>query len=79
MRPLLEEMLRAAAIPAKKLPAGTELHTRRKQNKTYDFYLNSTPDPVRIDDISGTDLLTGQSLTGTATIPRLGALVSQRF
>ena len=78
MRGLLAEMLKNAGIPARRLPEGVEFHSRRSESCYYDFYLNTGSEPAQVEDVYGTDLLTGEEFRGEAVIPSLQVLVLKR-
>ncbi len=79
MTPLFEKMLAQAGIPAKKLPQGVEYHERCAGEERYGFYLNSTPNPVTLEGVTGLELLTGEILQGGLALKPMGAAVVQSF
>ncbi len=61
-------LLDESGIEAKKLPAGTEYHVRYGEEYKYEFYLNISDDIIEIDDISGTDMNSGDEISGNAVL-----------
>lgn len=75
MTSLFEQMLAEAGIPVRKLPEGVEYHVRTGEEGIYEFYLNADCESREVEDVRGTDLLTGESLEGMLTLPGYGAAV----
>ena len=75
MSPLFERMLADAGIPVRKLPQGVEGHVRTGEEGVYEFYLNWNAKEVSISDVKGTNLLSGEKLSGILTLPQYGVAV----
>ncbi len=69
------DMLDAAGIAYGKLPACIEKHSRYCDDVTYDFYLNSTKEPITVDGVKGTELLTGQLADGSYTVAGISTAI----
>lgn len=69
------DMLDAAHVAYDKLPVGIEKHTRYADDITYDFYLNSTKNPVKIDGITGTELLTNTVADGSYVVGPISSAI----
>lgn len=69
------DMLDAAHVAYDKLPVGIEKHTRYADDITYDFYLNSTKKPVKIDGITGTELLTNTVADGSYVVGPISSAI----
>ena len=69
------DMLDAAHVAYDKLPVGIEKHTRYADDITYDFYLNSTQNPVKIDGITGTELLTNTVADGSYVVGPISSAI----
>lgn len=70
MKSLFEQMLADAGIAVRKLPEGVECHTRQSEDKCYTFYLNCTEETQQVEDVHGTDLLTGAKIDGVLTLEK---------
>lgn len=70
MKCLFEQMLTNAGIAVRKLPEGVECHTRRSEDKYFTFYLNCTEETQQVEDVHGTDLLTGEQIDGMLTMEK---------
>ncbi len=69
------DMLDAAHVAYDKLPVGIEKHTRYADDITYDFYLNSTKKPVKLDGITGTELLTNTVADGSYVVGPISSAI----
>ena len=75
MEALFVQMLADARIPVRKLPDGVECHVRTGQEGTYAFYCNGSPEKREISGVEGTNLLNGEKIQGTLTLPGYGTAV----
>lgn len=75
MRPLFSRMLSDAGIPERILPEGVESHVRTGKEGSYAFYLNYETSPARVEQVYGTDMLTGKSVQGELSLEGYGAAV----
>lgn len=71
---LYRQLLVQAGIQGKDLPSSVEYHIREGNDATYEFYLNFSEETV-ILDLSGKDLLSGESYHGKVSCPPDGAFV----
>lgn len=77
MRDIFIEMARKAKVEHKKLPLGTEYHKRVADGESYEFYLNNTEDVVTVEDVTGTNLLNGEKVSGVLELGRYETAVIQ--
>lgn len=75
MRPLFERMLADAGIPVKALPEGVEYHLRTGEEGSYAFYLNCTTEEKTVTGVKGLELLTGNKIKDSITLPEYGVAV----
>ena len=78
MTKLLGQLLEKAGITTYQLPEGVEHCTREADGKVFDFYLNCAEKPVDVDVVSGTEILTGQEVSGTYHLETYGVCVISR-
>ncbi|MBR5637080.1 MAG: beta-galactosidase [Pseudobutyrivibrio sp.] len=75
---IYREMLEHASVPFKKLPDGIEMHSRFAEDIRYDFYLNPTSETKIIPDVSGTDLLTEENISGELKLEKYQIAIIKR-
>ncbi len=69
LKALFDKVLGALGIDSVTLPAGLELKTRCKGDKTYRFLINHTAQPISCDlALSGYDLLSQESIQGITEV-----------
>ncbi|MFC4809123.1 beta-galactosidase [Paenibacillus sp. GCM10023250] len=79
---LLGELCRAKDIrPLPGKAPGVEVTRRERDGKSYLFVLNhnETEATVRLDGLSGTDLITGQAVSGDVRLAGRGVLIVEHF
>lgn len=75
MKHLFAQMLTNADVAMRRLPKGVECHTRQSDNQCYTFYLNCTQETQTVEDVHGTDLLTGTVINGVLTMDKYQVVV----
>ncbi|MCQ2559027.1 MAG: Beta-galactosidase C-terminal domain, partial [Oscillospiraceae bacterium] len=50
-------------------------HVRYGEKYRYEFYLNTSGQPAELNELCGTDLLSGRELSGTAELETNGVLI----
>lgn len=75
MMPLFEQMLSNVGIETKELPENIEYHKRTGDEGTYEFYLNFSDKAQVLENVHGTDLVSGAKLEGKAEIQGYNVLV----
>lgn len=73
-----ERLFAEAGITQEKYPAGIEHHVRYGEGKRFDFFLNLGETDVELSDITGTDLLTGDRLSGKAVIQPKRSIIVEK-
>jgi beta-galactosidase len=76
-RDLLRDVARSSSIPCRDLiPDSIEVTCRIKGGQRYTFYLNYSPQAVRVDLVEpGVDLLSGRQVAGSTEIPGFDLLI----
>lgn len=61
-------------------PAGVEVSVREKDGTTFTFLLNHNAEEVTVDigEASAVELISGQSLSGTVTLPARGVMILEK-
>ena len=75
MVPLFEKMLTDAGIAVRRMPEGVEYHVRTGEEGVYEFYLNCSGETVRVEDVRGLDLVTGNTVNGSLVLDGYGVAV----
>lgn len=75
MQHLFEKLFTEAGIQIYKLPDGVERHTRKADGTEFTFYLNCTEETQNIENVQGTDILTGKETNGTLVLEKYGVAV----
>ncbi|MGN0341368.1 MAG: beta-galactosidase [Roseburia sp.] len=75
---LIGQLLEKAQIPTFRLPEGVEHHTREADGEKFDFYLNCSDQPVDVEVLSGTELLTGEKVSGKYHMNPYGVCIIAR-
>lgn len=72
---LLGQLLETAKVPVCQLPEGVEHHTREADGQKFDFYLNCAEKPMDVEVVSGTELLTGEKVSGNYHLEPYGVCI----
>lgn len=79
MRPLFQKLLQDAGIETKQLPEQVDYCRREGEEGVYDCYLNYSTLPVQVPNVCGTDLVTGNTVTGSLDLAPYGVAVVRRL
>ncbi|WP_121613715.1 beta-galactosidase [Mesobacillus foraminis] len=61
--------------PLLEVPKGVEVTERRKDGNSFFFILNHNADAVELENIEGTDLLTGKEMNGNTSLEAYGVMI----
>ncbi len=61
--------------PLLEVPKGVEVTERRKDGSSFFFILNHNADAVGLENIEGTDLLTGKEMNGNTSLEAYGVMI----
>lgn len=75
MKRILARVLKRAGIAVRILPEGVTCHTREADGKRYTFFLNCTEEPQTVQDVHGTELLTGLQADGAWSMEKYGVAI----
>lgn len=78
MAPFFKKMLEEAGILTRQLPQGVEYHVRSGQEGVYEFYLNHNTYPVRVENVEGLELESGDGICGSLELAGYGTAVIRR-
>lgn len=75
MQHLFKDMLASAGVQVFPLPEGVERHTRMAEGTEYVFYLNCTAENQCVEQVTGTQLLTGEKISSKLQLEPYGVSV----
>ncbi len=78
MGDFIKKLLDEAGVDTKDIPQGIEYHKRISDGTVYEFYLNVSSDVIEIPGLSGTDLITGNSVSGSVSLDSKGFIVLEK-
>ena len=59
----------------KEIPEGVEYHLRQGDEQDFAFFMNYNQEAVELQVPEGTDLLTGEAVTGTVVLDGLESMI----
>lgn len=75
MEQIYRQCMERSGMKGYTLPAGVQHHQRTDGTAVYEFYLNVTEQPIRIECPEGTDLISGQMVNGSLELEGYRAAV----
>ena len=71
-------LLKEAGIEQIEIPSGIEYHCRKSESQKFHFYLNTSEKEIELNNLSGTDLLTGNVIRGKFSLkPKENLILSE--
>ena len=75
---LFERILTEAGLEVKRFEEGVEYHARAAEDKIYEFYMNPTTEERQIENVSGKELITEQTIDGKLVLAPFGVAVVEK-
>lgn len=75
MKAIFKSILKRTNVQMKEIPEGVEYHLRQGDEQDFAFFMNYNKEAVELQVPEGTDLLTGEAVSGTVVLDGLESMI----